>query len=583
MKLDRESIADMFIRGGGIEIGALHMPLRVPDSAKVKYVDRLTVEDLRKQYPELDDKELVHTDIIADGEKLDPIADSTQDFVIANHFVEHCQDPIGAVLNMLRVLKPGGILYLAIPDKRCCFDADRPVTPLSHLMRDHREGPEWSRRQHFEEWVRFVNKAAEGEVEGQIAHLMAIDYSVHFHVWEPFDMLEFVLALRGMAGFEIELCFSHDSVEVIFILRKSVLQTRERLATIFDRASGPEPWCIDDISYDGKVLEIIGWALAPEGLPDRLTFAINDREFEDVEFPLPRPDLALIFWYKRGADRAGFRCRLTLEREELFKDGYATLKCIDRTTGSPVREEFNIYYTDDAVGPELPDSARMRRVSGNDNARLFQLEGFSLFKKLDLALRKTIGRPLSEFRDILDWGCGCGRVTRYFYSLKDARVVGIDIDKDNVNWCRDHFEFGEYCVAPLYPPTDLEAERFDLIIGISVFSHLREKDQREWLAELWRVAKPDAMILMSTMGAATACRSAWDEELWNQWQETGFLTRANNVDLEGCIENEDYYVNAYITEDYIRQNWSRTFEILDFIPVYIGNHQDLVVMRKPVG
>lgn len=222
MKLDRESLADTFIRGQGVEIGALNMPLRVPRSVKVKYVDRFSANDLRKHYPELNDKELVNVDIIADGERLESISDSTQDFVIANHFVEHCQNPIGAVLNMFRVLKPGGILYLAIPDKRCCFDSDRPVTSLEHIMRDYVEGPEWSRRQHFEEWARLVNKAAdETDVEHQVAELTRINYSIHFHVWTPFEMLEFILALRNMTAFEIDLYLRHDNVEMIFILRKS--------------------------------------------------------------------------------------------------------------------------------------------------------------------------------------------------------------------------------------------------------------------------------------------------------------------------------------------------------------------------
>ncbi len=58
----------MFIGGNGIEIGTLHTPLRVPRSAKVTYVDRLSASDLRKQYPELNSKELAHVDIIDDGE-----------------------------------------------------------------------------------------------------------------------------------------------------------------------------------------------------------------------------------------------------------------------------------------------------------------------------------------------------------------------------------------------------------------------------------------------------------------------------------------------------------------------------------
>ncbi len=221
MKIDRETVADNFISGQGIEIGALHMPLRVPRSAKVRYVDRLSIADLRKQYPELNDKELVNVDIIANGERLESIDDETQDFVIANHFVEHCQDPIGAMVNMFRVLKRGGVLYLAIPDKRFSFDADRPVTPLEHIMKDYLEGPAWSRHQHFEEWTRLVNKVEDDEEAArQIALNLSIDYSIHYHVWTQTEILELIVALRKVVSFELELCLKHET-EVILILRRN--------------------------------------------------------------------------------------------------------------------------------------------------------------------------------------------------------------------------------------------------------------------------------------------------------------------------------------------------------------------------
>ena len=224
MPIDREFVANTFIRGEGIEIGALHMPLRVPRSAKVRYVDRLSVAELRRHYPELNDKDLVRVDIIADGERLESISDSTQDFVIANHFIEHCQNPIGAALNMLRVLKPGGVLYLAIPDKRNSFDVDRPVTTIEHVMRDHQEGPEWSKRQHFEEWTRLVNKVQDDEAaEREIAQNLLIDYSIHYHVWTQAEMLELMVALRKIVSFEVELCLKNGP-EVIFILRKNASQ-----------------------------------------------------------------------------------------------------------------------------------------------------------------------------------------------------------------------------------------------------------------------------------------------------------------------------------------------------------------------
>src|SRR6185503_1848952 len=85
VKLSRELIAETYISGLGIEIGALHNPLKLPAGATARYVDRLSVPELREQYPELASQELVNVDILADGELLETIPDSTQDFVVANH------------------------------------------------------------------------------------------------------------------------------------------------------------------------------------------------------------------------------------------------------------------------------------------------------------------------------------------------------------------------------------------------------------------------------------------------------------------------------------------------------------------
>jgi len=222
-RFDRETIANMYIRGKGIEIGALHTPLRLPKSAKVKYVDRMSKNDLIKQYPELNSKYFVPIDIVNDGEKLSKIPDATQDFVIANHFLEHCQNPIGAIDNILRVLKNGGVLYLIIPDKRYTFDIDRPETSIEHLLRDYQEGPAWSKRQHLEEWTRYVDKLKnDDEIKQQISHLMHIDYSIHYHVWTLTGIIEIILAMKHELHFPFELeFFVKNEDEVIIVFRKN--------------------------------------------------------------------------------------------------------------------------------------------------------------------------------------------------------------------------------------------------------------------------------------------------------------------------------------------------------------------------
>ena len=216
----RASIAALFLRGDGIEIGALHQPLSLPTSARVKYVDRMTTTELRRHYEELADSPLVEPDIIDDGERLTTIEENTQDFVIANHFIEHCQNPILTLQNLFRVLRAGGVLYMAVPDKRFTFDVDRPCTTIEHLTRDFAEGPEWSKRQHFEEWSRLVNKRAdEAQVQEEMRRLIDTDFSIHFHVWAAAELLELITVLRQFVRFEPEL-FLRSGPETILVLRK---------------------------------------------------------------------------------------------------------------------------------------------------------------------------------------------------------------------------------------------------------------------------------------------------------------------------------------------------------------------------
>lgn len=218
----RRLITRLFLKGNGLEIGALHNPLRVPETAKVKYVDRMSVEDLKKHYPELNALDLVEVDIIDDGERLGRIQDSSQDFVIANHFIEHCQDPLSTLKNLLRVIRSGGILYLAVPDKRFTFDIDRPVTTFDHIEQDYILGPERSRKSHYEEWVRLVNKNEDPVLaEDEVRHLMKIGYSIHFHVWTQIEIIDLLIRSRKYFSFDIEMIYKNEH-EVIAILTKTL-------------------------------------------------------------------------------------------------------------------------------------------------------------------------------------------------------------------------------------------------------------------------------------------------------------------------------------------------------------------------
>jgi SAM-dependent methyltransferase len=223
--LDREALASIYLRGNGIEIGALNNPLKVPPDVKVQYVDCKTPGELQKFY--VSQEGIKAPDILMDGEKLTGIKDESQDFVIANHFIEHCEDPIGTIENFLRVVKRHGILFLTLPDKRFTFDVCRPLTTFEHLLRDYREGGEWSRFGHHEEGHRLILGITD---EKQIRRNIEEMGDTHYHVWTQIEMLEMVARLRRELAFDFELeaFLNHPPHEAILIIRKGAAKMSEQ-------------------------------------------------------------------------------------------------------------------------------------------------------------------------------------------------------------------------------------------------------------------------------------------------------------------------------------------------------------------
>ncbi len=121
-------------------------------------------------------------------------------------------------------IETAGTLYLALPDKRYTFDKPRKVTPLDHVVKDYREGPEGGRREHFRDWAAGVGRAglSEAEVEREADRLTEINYSIHFHVWTQFEMVELIHWLRQKHGvdFDMELLCKLGE-EFILVLRKN--------------------------------------------------------------------------------------------------------------------------------------------------------------------------------------------------------------------------------------------------------------------------------------------------------------------------------------------------------------------------
>jgi SAM-dependent methyltransferase len=107
--------------------------------------------------------------------------------------------------------------------------------------------------------------------------------------------------------------------------------------------------------------------------------------------------------------------------------------------------------------------------------------------------------------DVLEWGCGPGRLIRHIPGLLGDRlrtVTGADYNKESIAWCRANLSGIEFRENALLPPLPFADASFDVVYNFSVFTHLSESVQLEWVAELVRVLRPGGLLICTTHGDA---------------------------------------------------------------------------------
>jgi len=201
----------------------------------------------------------------------------------------------------------------------------------------------------------------------------------------------------------------------------------------------------------------------------------------------------------------------------------------------------------------------------------------------------SVGRQLSEFRTVLDFGCGPGAVLRWLQAqVPRAHFVACDDDPAAVAWIRAHYP-GVDVVTPAangLPPMPVEDGAIDLITAFSVFTHLDVRYQDAWLAELLRVLRPGGLLLASISGPRMLDHTLHRSGHGN----LGDLTRQlPALSTDGVVHWRgdgwehafpSYYHTTFHTHDYIRRHWSRWFDVLaidDGTPEVLP--QDVVVLR----
>lgn len=186
------------LHGNGLEIGAMHNPTPVPIGCGVEYYDVVTKAEAMALFPELPNESFsIEPKYIGDVDKdgLSVIPKDHFDFVILSHVIEHVANPIRVVEEIFRVVKPGGHVVIACPDKLYTFDKDRAITSFSHLLEEYRSGIVEVTDDHYLDFLRGVHPEIMKLPPEQITiHLQAVrERREHAHVWDSFSFKDFLV------------------------------------------------------------------------------------------------------------------------------------------------------------------------------------------------------------------------------------------------------------------------------------------------------------------------------------------------------------------------------------------------------
>jgi SAM-dependent methyltransferase len=217
-------------------------------------------------------------------------------------------------------------------------------------------------------------------------------------------------------------------------------------------------------------------------------------------------------------------------------------------------------------------------TSGNE-ALLRGFQVYQLFKQR----YAEYADPLTPESRVLDFGCGWGRVIRFFLrEVAPENLIGIDANERTVRICRETNRWCRFEHCAVLPPSGLAPDSFDLIYAWSVFSHLSEEAHVRWLEEFERLLRSNGVLVLTTFqrdflsdSSNPACSLANDPTPMEEW--FGAYDRG-----EFCyrpMKGASHFGDAFIPEQYVRRQWSKQFTVREYFGAdQLG--QNIIVCTK---
>ncbi len=245
--------------------------------------------------------------------------------------------------------------------------------------------------------------------------------------------------------------------------------------------------------------------------------------------------------------------------------------------------------------PGLPNEDMQQTYSGAEGDATL-LQAFNFYKIYKEKYEKYKG-DLALADNILDFGCGWGRIMRFFLKdLHHSKIWGCDPVAEMIKFCKEENKWCNFEPINTNPPTPFQENTFDMIYSFSVFSHLSEDFHLELLKEIKRILKPGGIYMTTTLrreyfeycaqlkkrkdfATLHVATSGSSVAFPNTQKTTMEYDQGLYCHHSFSTKEWPYWGDTAIPKKYVTDCWTQLFTFLDYIE---NDIQNIIIVQKAI-
>ena len=199
----------------------------------------------------------------------------------------------------------------------------------------------------------------------------------------------------------------------------------------------------------------------------------------------------------------------------------------------------------------------------------------SSYFEVGVSAAKTISDQLNtpDVKNVLDFGSGYGRVSRFLpYYFKKAKIEVSEVKPIAMEFQKEAFGFDT--VTHTEHATTFKASPQDLIIGISVFTHIPEQAFKAWLKVLFTNLNESGQLVF-TFNDISKCPFANSGRYHYQRQSED----SSNSGIPDKLDDVSQYGSTFYSHAYMKDLLSKHSNTFAVVSNFIGDH-DAVILKK---